>query len=354
VADLVADANAARPVTAGGSGATSAVGANDAFNTAGADIASAATVNLANATGVVVNITGTVTITAFGTLAAGIERVLVFAGALTLTHNATSLILPGAANIVTAAGDIATMRSLGGGNWRCVGYQRANGQQIASALAAASLTVTTTTGQAIGVNGTPAAGTPGLQVNALAGAGNAAFASFNRNGTFAGNFGIDTDNFWKVGGWSMGANAYKLLHEGLSAGTFTGAYTFSGTVNVTGALQKNGVALPFTKGFESAQQTWTNGGTLTLAHGLGVQPKLYHAYAVCILADGGYSAGDEILLAAWASDAADGRGVSLRPDATNISVFMGVNGLVMVSTSGGYNYKSNPASTWKLIIRAWA
>jgi hypothetical protein len=125
VDDLVADANAARPVTAGGSGSNTAVGGADAFSPAGADMASAATVNLANATGTLVNITGTVTITALGTVAAGAERVLVFGGALILTYNATSLILPGAANIATAAGDIAVMRSLGGGNWRCVSYQRA-------------------------------------------------------------------------------------------------------------------------------------------------------------------------------------------------------------------------------------
>ncbi|RWD71651.1 hypothetical protein [Mesorhizobium sp.] len=110
----------------------------------------------------------------------------------------------------------------------------------------------------------------------------------------------------------------------------------------------------FTKSYESAAQTWTNGGSLTLAHGLGVKPKMYHAYAACISADGGYAVGDEILIATWASDAADGRGVNLRPDATNITVYMGANGLVMVSSTGGYNYKSNPASTWKLIIRAWA
>ncbi|TJV70718.1 MAG: hypothetical protein E5X76_18145 [Mesorhizobium sp.] len=106
--------------------------------------------------------------------------------------------------------------------------------------------------------------------------------------------------------------------------------------------------------YESAPQTWTNGGTLTLAHGLAVKPNICLAYATCISADGGYSVGEEILLAAWASDAADGRGVSLRPDATNIRAVMGANGLVMLSATGGYNYKSNPTSTWKLIIRAWA
>ena len=34
----------------------------------------------------------------------------------TLTHNATSLIIPGGADVTTAVGDIAFVRSLGGGN----------------------------------------------------------------------------------------------------------------------------------------------------------------------------------------------------------------------------------------------
>jgi len=55
-----------------------------------------------------------------------------FSGALTLTHNATSLILPGGASITTAAGDVAYFVSLGSGNWRCTGYQKANGQAVVS------------------------------------------------------------------------------------------------------------------------------------------------------------------------------------------------------------------------------
>ena len=78
----------------------------------------------------IVSVTGTTTITALGTLTAGIQRVLIFAGALTLTHNATSLILPSGVNITTAAGDVAWMVSEGSGNWRCLAYTRANGQAL--------------------------------------------------------------------------------------------------------------------------------------------------------------------------------------------------------------------------------
>lgn len=99
----------------------------------GANVASAATVDLgAIADGNYVHITGTTTITAFGTVAAGIERTVVFDGALTLTHNATSLILPGGANITTAAGDVAVVRSEGSGNWKCTSYVKASGAPVGS------------------------------------------------------------------------------------------------------------------------------------------------------------------------------------------------------------------------------
>lgn len=93
----------------------------------GADIASATTTNLASATGWYLDITGTTTITGFGTVNEGQLYMLRFTGVLTLTYNATSLILPGAASITTAAGDVAFMMSLGSGNWRCLVYQRASG-----------------------------------------------------------------------------------------------------------------------------------------------------------------------------------------------------------------------------------
>lgn len=48
----------------------------------------------------------------------------------TLTYNATSMILPGTANITMAAGDFMVAEYLGAGNWRVLGYERANGTAI--------------------------------------------------------------------------------------------------------------------------------------------------------------------------------------------------------------------------------
>jgi hypothetical protein len=88
-------------------------------------MASASTVDLSTADGFYVNITGTTTITGLGTESAGVHYLLKFAGILTLTHNATSLILPGGASITTGAGDVAWMISEGSGNWRCAFYSPA-------------------------------------------------------------------------------------------------------------------------------------------------------------------------------------------------------------------------------------
>jgi hypothetical protein len=91
----------------------------------GADIASATTTDIGAVEGLAHDITGTTTITGLGTVRAGIWKLLKFEGALTLTHNATSLILPGGDNITTADGDMAIMFSEGSGNWRCYAYFKA-------------------------------------------------------------------------------------------------------------------------------------------------------------------------------------------------------------------------------------
>lgn len=115
----------------------------------GTALPSAATVNIGAATGEYLHITGSTTITAFDTAQAGTERIVVFDGALTLTHSATSLILPTAANITTAAGDAARFRSEGSGNWRCVGYTRADGSSLGGSRLQVGTAVATTSGLAI-------------------------------------------------------------------------------------------------------------------------------------------------------------------------------------------------------------
>lgn len=87
----------------------------------GADIASAAALTL-GADGNYFDVTGTTTISSIGTVGVGTLIRLHFDAALTLTHNATDLILPGGANILTVAGDEAEFIEYASGDWRCVSY----------------------------------------------------------------------------------------------------------------------------------------------------------------------------------------------------------------------------------------
>lgn len=89
-------------------------------------VGSAATVNLATTTSNTINITGSTTITALGTLPAGVRRQLRFVNSVQVTHNASSLKLPGGASITMSPDDILDCTSLGAGAWTCR-YTKASG-----------------------------------------------------------------------------------------------------------------------------------------------------------------------------------------------------------------------------------
>jgi hypothetical protein len=101
----------------------------DLLNLVEISVASATTCDIGAVYGGKIVISGTTTITSLGASANKL-RFVRFSGALTLTHNGTSLILPGAQNIVTVAGDTAIFVSDASGNWRCHSYDRASGRSI--------------------------------------------------------------------------------------------------------------------------------------------------------------------------------------------------------------------------------
>lgn len=135
-AAATAVASAATAVSSASSAAASAAsasanaGSNSSVQTTASeiDVASATTTTVGGLTSNKIRITGTTTITSFGTNY-NAPIFIRFAGALTLTHNATSLILPGATNILTAPGDtcVLTHKSTSGtrDGWQVISYQRA-------------------------------------------------------------------------------------------------------------------------------------------------------------------------------------------------------------------------------------
>lgn len=71
-------------------------------------------------------------------------------------------------------------------------------------------------GTVVGINDTVGNSGGSIEVRSATSAA-AAMIAFHRPSTYAGYFGIDIDNVWKVGGWSMGANAYPIWHNGYKA-----------------------------------------------------------------------------------------------------------------------------------------
>ena len=130
----------------------------------GADVASAATLPIGK-DGNHFDVTGTTTITALENVGVGTIVKLRFTGILILTHNATTLDLPGEANITTQVGDESEFYQYAAGNWRCLNYTRNDGTPLylsADSVGDAELkTAVGTTGtQTLGIatTWTPAAG----------------------------------------------------------------------------------------------------------------------------------------------------------------------------------------------------
>lgn len=99
-------------------------------------ITAAATTDLTTVDASIVTVnhtTGTVAITAFGSVPSGQLRYVRFnvtGGTLTITHNATSLIIPGGANVTVADKDRVVVEGLGSGNVRLWDYTRGDGTPL--------------------------------------------------------------------------------------------------------------------------------------------------------------------------------------------------------------------------------
>ena len=270
-------------VANGGTGATTAPGALTALSAAalgantftaaqewasGTAIASASTINLDTATGNRVHITGTTAITAV-TLTRG-PRTLIFDGILTLTHNATTNNLPGAANITTAAGDRAIYES-DGTTVYCVSYITAASAVVTLAgtqtLTNKTLTSPTLTAPVLG---TPASGN--LSSTTADGTNAVGFKSVPAVGTKTASYTLavgDVGKYVQLGAsgaivipdatFSEG-NAITLFNNTASTATITCSIT---TAYIAG--------------------TFTDKATMTLA-AAGVATILFISGTVCVVA----------------------------------------------------------------------
>lgn len=107
---------------------------------------------------------------------------------------------------------------------------------------------------------------------------------------------------------------------------------------------------------QTADQTITLAGALTIAHGLGRAPLIYQAYLKNLTAEGGYSPGDIVqtpLAAGYNGGGSGGMNAATTMDATNIYVRFGASGFQVLNKTSGINSILTPAN-WAFFVRAFA
>lgn len=212
-------------------------------------IASATATPLGTSTSDYVVISGTTTITSFTTASAGVKRYVRFSGALTLTHNGTNLILGGAVNRTTVAGDTALFVSEGSGNWRELVYYPTTATGTGARVQAAAPTLVT----------------PVISTG-LSASGSAANTFAGSTGTFLTSSGANTlsGDVTVAAGKDVTYAAGDGLFDGsLGTGIFkttTGANTFGGSSNAfTNAITPTG-GVAAAGGFSVSARLMHSGG----------------------------------------------------------------------------------------------
>ena len=261
----------------------------------GADVASASALTLPK-DGNYFDITGTTAITSITTLGVtGLPIKLHFDGALTLTHHATDLYLPGGANITTAAGDEAEFIEYASGDWRCTSYSRASGLPIISGAASGASLVLLASGVA----------------------SNSAAIDFD--GYFSALYDV---YFIKVIGWRPATDNSQMLLQAMIAGTAqTASHQFAARRSIAAGGSTDAVSAS-DSGIRITGDT-SNGATtiaqaeITIFHPLDTAAykkvlfkSIYNANIT--IQDGGGIWNDGSTLTAWS-------GVRLKQDTGNIT-----------------------------------
>lgn len=106
--------------------------------------------------------------------------------------------------------------------------------------------------------------------------------------------------------------------------------------------------------FDSGQRTYTSGGALTIAHGLGRAPTEWDVYMECVTANLGYSVGMRVNVPQNADDTARDMVATVVMDATNINVRYNSGGFF--STLANFTTGARASVTvnsWRFGVKTW-
>lgn len=150
-------------------------------------------------------------------------------------------------------------------------------------------------------------------------------------------------------------DASQVFNVNIPSGYIT-ALRLADTLDLSGKTITLPAALTtaVSKSFQSSQQTITAGGSLSLAHGLAVVPKIVMATLVCTTAELGYSLNDEVIVGHGPQDVVD-TGIAVTITSSNIGVKFGAaaGSMRVLNKSTGANAGITNAN-WRLVIRAYA
>jgi len=204
-------------------------------------IASAGTITLGD--GGYFNVTGVTPITDidFTNDMAGHKAWLKFDGVLVLTHNATTLILPGGVNITTAAGDTGLFVSEGSDAVRCHSYNRATGAPLSGGV---------TNIQTFTSSGTWSKPTGGTLTRIQVWGGGGSGAKGQSTGSHGGGGGGAYNELW-IPTASLGSTETVTIGDGGAAQTVANTAGNPGTNTTFGA---------FLTGYAGGGGGWITGG----------------------------------------------------------------------------------------------
>lgn len=320
-------------------------------------IVASSTTDLGSVNSHFIQITGTASITSFGSSATTTAPIyfIQFGGGQTLVQG-SALQLPGGANITTAANDFAIAEFLGAGNWIVLLYNSFSGGAIAGILASIPQTLAGTSAVlAVTPAGVAAVAQSDAMIYAADSSGSAnsitlAFTptltnyivgmqiAFLLANTVTGPTTIDGDSLGSIpvtiGGSPVtsGALVANQIYEARYDGT--NFEIMSIPAGLTGAGY-----------FQSAEFAATAGSNGTVSTGFPTAPRQVQAFIRCKTAEYQFLVGDELpgppgidSMDAWISG-------------TSLKYQVSITGLAVWNSSGN-GVPITPAN-WKIFLRAW-
>ncbi len=214
-------------------------GNGQALSTSGAQstLASASTTDLGSVAGNLISISGTTTISSFGSSASTANPLywLYFPSSLTLT-NSSALALPGGANITTTAGSSALAEYLGSGNWRVLSYNSSSGSANPTNL---HTQLFTSSGSFTVPTGTSTATVYQFQIVSGGGGGGGVSSTSNISAGGGGSGGAE--DVW-LSGFTPGQTVTITVGAGGAGGNNSGGNGGSGTSSVISYASVNVVS----------------------------------------------------------------------------------------------------------------